>query len=840
MFYISADQVGDRIFHRYLDEKNEYHDIIKQFPIDLYVKTKKLNPNSFDIMGVPLGKVEFDNIHDANSFYREYKDIEEIYGQTNFIYQFLSKTYPDTIEFDINQIPIMFIDIECAYDNLGFPHPKQARQQIVSIACKMYSEDEYIVFGLKECSISDITYILCEDEKDLLIEFQKYWRTKNPAIVTGWNVESFDIPYIINRGKRILGNDFIKKFSFFHESLDKCIKEYDIDEKNVGYHIIGTSVLDYLPLYKKFHTGENLESYRLEVVAQFELNEGKLDYSEYTDFNDLYERNHDLFIEYNKKDVNLVYRLEKKVNYIFLTLIMSYIAKIRFEDIHSQVRFWDTYIYNELQKRNIQIPPNPKKERENIVGAFVKDPIPNLYEWIVTLDLVSLYPSIIRTFNLSPETIAAHWHEDITTIENYINMKKDLSFTKRNNVAVIANGSCYKRDKMGIFNELVTNMFKKRKEFQAKKKEAQKKLEHLKNDSADKNQIENMESLVSSYDAQQLAFKISINSLYGASASPYFRFNNRSIAEGITMTGQLIIRFISNSINRKMNQLLKTKDFDYIVFNDTDSAGINFKPLVDKMFSDKSDKNKIINFLDRVIDTHIQPFIKEEFAKLTEYLNAYENCLVMNREVIADRGLWRGKKNYILQVWDREGFRFTEPKLKMMGIETIKSSTPKIVRGSLEKAIKIILNDSEDKLQDFVSQVKRIFLKSSLEDIAFPRGITDIEKYQDENGNPKKGCPIHVRGSLLYNRLIKKYKVHGKHPAIANGMKVKYLYLKKENPTHEHVISFIDVLPIEFGLEQYVDYETQYDKAFITPLESFTKIIHWNTQETFTLNDFFS
>lgn len=847
-FYIYAEQVGNRIFHRYVDDQGKIkNEVVKSFPIELYVKTNRDKVDATGLMGEKLGKVEFEDIVEASGFVREYKDAQEIYGQTFFLYQFLSKTYPGTIEFDITQIPIMFLDLECAYDESGFPHPSRASQEILSIACKVNGDHPYVVFGSKPCNVSGIEYVECRDEEDLLRQFQQYWIKVNPAIVSGYNCIQFDLPYIINRSTNVMGEDFTKKYSCFHKNLDKCIQHYEINEKNSGVKVVGTTAIDFMELYKQFSSGPKLESYRLEVVAQQELGAGKVDYSEYDGLMGLYRDNYDLFITYNKMDTELVELMEKKLNFIFLALTMGYLGKVRFDDIYSQVRFWDTYIYNGLQSKNIQIPPTKHKPHQDIVGAFVKESVPGLYEWVVTMDLVSLYPSIIRTFNLSPETLVSEWSNDVSEVDEYIRMEKDLSFAKKKNVTVLANGSTYTREKQGIFTELVTDMFKKRKDYQGKKKAALRELETIDAEIANKGMTDelaernrHLQSQVATFDTQQLAFKRSLASLYGATANQYFRYNNRSIAEGITITGQLIIRFISERLNKKLNKMFKTENVDYAVGNDTDSCFITLKTLVDKMFPEKADTNKIINFLDKFVKTHISPFIADEYEQLAEYMNAYENCLTMNREVIADRGLFRGKKNYILQVWDKEGFRYAEPKLKMMGIETAKSSTPNIVRGSLEKAIKILLNKPEDDLYIFVAEFKKQFWQAPVSEIAFPRGISDLDKYSDENGNPKKGCPIHVRGALSYNNLLRKYKLTGTHPLIHNGNKIKFLYLKKENPSRQHVIAFFDELPKEFNLETYVDRDLQYDKTFLDPLKSFTDIINWKTEETMSLDSFFS
>jgi hypothetical protein len=265
----------------------------------------------------------------------------------------------------------------------------------------------------------------------------------------------------------------------------------------------------------------------------------------------------------------------------------------------------------------------------------------------------------------------------------------------------------------------------------------------------------------------------------------------------------------------------------------------SLKYIVDKMFLDKSDTHKILNFLDKFVKVHLEPFVAEKFEELCQYMNAYKNCLVMNREVIADRGIWRGKKNYILQVWDQEGYRYDTPKLKMMGVETVKSSTPGIVRGSLEQAINIILNKDEAQLQKFISAFKKKFWSAPISSIAFPRGVNDLDKWVDDSGNIKSGCPIHVRGSISYNNLIRKHKLTNTLPFINSANKIKFIYLKKENPSRQHVIAFLDELPHEFGLDDFIDKDTQFEKTFLGPCKSFTSIIGWNTEETFTLDDFF-
>lgn len=842
-FYTNVEQVGNRIFHRYVDDSGKAKtEVIKEFPISLFVKKK---PNSqaktVSLMGDPLMSVDFDSIGDAREFLKEYQDTQDIFGQTQFLYQFIAYRYSETISFDFSKIKILVIDIETAYDSTGFPTPDKANQPILAIGCKVLGEKTpFIVFGTKNNTVDNYySYVECNDEEHLLRSFQTYWREVSPNIVTGWNVEGFDIPYIINRCNRVMGEDFTKKFSPFHSSIEKCITPYEIKiQKIKSFDIVGICIIDYLILYKKYSTS-TLESYRLDVVARHELGIGKVDYSEYDGLMGLYEKNFELFCYYNYMDVKIIEDLENKLNFLFLLATVTYLGKSNYQDSMGVVRWWDVYIYNELLKKNIQIPPSKKaKDDTTIVGAYVKDPIPKLYSWIVTLDLTSLYPSIIMSFNLSPEKAYKTAIYELDKIDDLIDMKEDLSWIKDANVAMLANGATFKRDSQGILPELVSGMFSSRKAFKKHMLKATGELEEMKKSGLKSEDLKEKESEVATFSAKQQAYKISLNSLYGATANAYFRYNSRDISEGITMTGQLVIRYISKRLNVLLNNLFKTQNVDYVIFNDTDSAGLNLEYLVNKMFEDQSDKQKIVNFLDKFVQTHINPYLVQEFQRLADYLNAFQNRLSMNREVIADKGLWRGKKNYILQMYDKEGIRYTTPKMKMMGIETAKSSTPNIVRGSLEKAIKILLNGNEADLQDYVKKFKDEFFAASVQDIAFPRGVSDMDKWVSTNGTMLKGIPIHVRGSVVYNQLLKTIR-SGEYAPIKNGDKIKFVYLKTPNLAQSHVIAFLETLPPAFDLEKSIDKEMQFNKTFLEPLKSLANIVGWNTEKTNTLDMFF-
>jgi DNA polymerase elongation subunit (family B) len=344
-----------------------------------------------------------------------------------------------------------------------------------------------------------------------------------------------------------------------------------------------------------------------------------------------------------------------------------------------------------------------------------------------------------------------------------------------------------------------------------------------------------------SYEAMQLALKIALNSLYGAQANQHFRYYSTDIAEGITLTGQLTIQYISNAINEFMNSKLGTVGVDYVIANDTDSAYIRLDELVERIVPKDTPTQKVVDFIDKFASVALEPMLSKKFSELADYVNALENKMHMKREAIADRGIWRAKKNYILQVYDNEGIRYNEPKLKTVGIETARSSTPEIVRNALEKSLTILLNGTEEEIQKFVKEFKEVFMNSSIEEIAFPRGVSDIDKWVDLSGREKwkTGAPIHVKASIVYNDKLRTSGLHKRYPLIKNGDKIKFVYLKTPNPVRNNAIAFTDFLPPEFQLDSYVDRELQFEKTFLEPLRSFTEIMGWHTEKINTITGFF-
>jgi DNA polymerase elongation subunit (family B) len=501
------------------------------------------------------------------------------------------------------------------------------------------------------------------------------------------------------------------------------------------------------------------------------------------------------------------------------------------------VKYWETIIYNFLKKQNIQTPPQKLKQTKthSIVGAYVKEPIVGKHDWVMSFDLNSLYPHLIMQFNISPETIIKGGQRMDVTIQNMLDGESDLSQLKKSNRTVAPNGVMFKRDKQGFLPELMETFYDERKMWKKKMIEYQIEKESCKEPKRKKE----LESLIKrAYNNQQVR-KIALNSAYGALANQYFAFFDPNLAEAITMSGQLVIKVAEKTINNWMNNVLKTEDEDYVIAMDTDSVYITFDKLVSQVFPENTDKDKIINFLDTIGREKVEGILSKGYDELADYTNAFQQKMEMGREVIADRGIWTAKKRYILNVFDSEGVRFEEPKLKMMGIETAKSSTPEWVRGRLTDAFKVVMNGTEQELWDFVETARKDFRNLPVEKMSSPRGCNNLEQYSDPTSIYSKGTPIHVRGALLYNHQLKKLNIDKRYENIRSGNKILFTYLKLPNKMNENVISYSNVLPKEFDLQNYIDYDKQFDKSFIEPLNAVISKIGWNVEPVASLDSFF-
>jgi len=831
-FYTNVQLIGNQFLVRGVENGKRYAHRDEFFPT-LFVRSKKKTKYK-TLNGTPVDAVKPGTVRDCRDFFKKYDEVEgfEIYGNDRYIYQYISEKYPeDEVKFDISQIKLVTLDIEVKSEN-GFPDVESAAEEILLISIQDYNTKQIRTWGQGQFNNKqeNVIYKGFNSEYELLNDFINWWMIEEntPEVITGWNIELYDIPYLTRRLDRVLGDKLKKRFSPWGLVTEDEI--YIAGRKHITYDVGGITQLDYLNLYKKF-TYKAQESYRLDYIASVELGQKKLDHSEFDTFKDFYTKGWQKFVEYNIIDVELVDRLEDKMKLIELALTMAYDAKVNYEDVFYQVRMWDTIIYNYLKKRNIVIPPKNRSDKsDKYAGAYVKEPIPGKYDWVVSFDLNSLYPHLIMQYNISPETLLDTRHPSVTVDKI---LTEDITFEMYKDNAVCANGAMYRKDVRGFLPELMEKMYNERVIFKKRMITAKKKYE--------KTPTKNLEKEIARCNNIQMAKKISLNSAYGAIGNQYFRYYKLANAEAITLSGQVSIRWIENRMNKYLNKILKTENEDYVIASDTDSIYLNLGPLVETVYKGRETTNQsIVSFLNKICEMEFEKYITSSYETLANYVNAYDQKMFMKRENIAERGIWTAKKRYILNVWDSEGVRYEEPKLKMMGIEAVKSSTPAPCRTLIKNALKLMMNGTEEDVIDFIDKSRKEFRKLPPEDIAFPRTASNVQKYKATSTIYAKGTPIHIRGALLFNHYIKTKKLDNKYSLISNGEKVKFLYLQKPNVIQENVISFIQDFPRELGLEKYVDYDLQFDKSFVEPLKAILDAIGWNVEKTVNLELFFS
>ena len=828
-FYTNVNLIGNNLLYIGYEDGQRIQRKFKFSPT-LYVVSNQITEYK-TLDGRYAKPIRFDTVGQARDFKDKYKDVEnfEVHGYDRFLYQYISEEFSNEVDYDIKTLKITSLDIEVACEN-GFPNVRECAEQLLAITVQDYQTRKLKVFATRDYhnTRKDVDFIYCDDEKHLLQCFLAYWQTDFPDVLTGWNVELYDVPYICGRLERLFGEKELKMMSPWG-----MVKSEEIEIKgrtNILYNLMGINVLDYMDLYKKF-TYTNQESYRLDHIAFVELGQKKLDHSEYENFKDFYTKDWQKFIDYNIKDVELVLQLEDKMKLLELAVALAYDAKVNLKDVYYQVRMWDTLIYNFLKERNVVVPPAKRSNKdEKYAGAYVKEPIPGKYEWVVSFDLNSLYPHLIMQYNISPETLWESRHPS-ANVERLLNQtdKIDPQF------ATCANGAQYRKDIHGFLPEMMQKIYDER--VQSKKLMLMAKQEYEKAPTKD------LEKSISKYNNIQMARKIQLNSAYGAIGNQYFRYYNLRNAEAITLSGQVSIRWIENKVNGYLNKLLNSNEKDYVIASDTDSIYICLDDLVTKVYGDKEvSQEKVVDFLDKACKEKIEPFIDRSYTELAEYTNAYEQKMFMKRENIAARGIWTAKKRYILNVWDSEGVRYNQPKLKMMGIEAVKSSTPMPCRKAIKDALNIMMTGEQDELIKFIDDFKKEFYSLPPEDIAFPRSVNGLRKFKSDTDVYSKGCPLHVRGSLLYNFYVSKKKLENKYPLIQEGEKIKYIYMKvgRTNYTGENVLSFLNTFPRELGLEECIDHKISFKKSFLDPLQIITNVIGWDTEKKSSLEFLFT
>lgn len=868
-YYTNVCRSGNYIFVREVRD-GKRRKFKKEYKPTLYIPTTRESTlHAPD--GTPVEPTQPGTMQECYQFLQKYKGVDNfrVYGNTGYEYAYINETYPTHIDYKWNELVICNLDIEVESAH-GFSEAKDALNEVQAITMKCSTDGIFHVFSCQpfdaviyneEHKDTEIQYHYCTDELDLFDKFLDLWETLEPDIVTGWNIRMYDIPYLINRISRIMSSDDAKRLSPWNQIRESTVNIFNKAE--VVYDVVGLCVLDYLLIYRK-NVLEPRESYRLDYIAEVELKERKLDYSEYGTLQELYEKDFKKFIEYNIHDVRLVDRIDAKRKLIELQLIVAYHAHVNFVDVLSQVRTWDTLICNHLLAQGVVIPQKTDTDKEaQFTGAFVMKPSIGMHEWIASFDVQSLYPMIMRTLNMGMETKLAlkELTPEMRKYQNYINgnlmiaddegkmnvntraitgaagITDDLiAHFQEEDVAVGTNAVFYHRETKSFYSVMIEELFQNRLEYKAKLKKAKKELSECQ----DPTRKTELETEVSIYDLKQHATKILLNSLYGAMGNQYFRFFDVKNAEAVTTTGQFIIQYIGQGIDAYLNKKLNCDPPQkFVVYSDTDSVYVTLKTVVDKFHPTGTIMEKV-DFVDTLCKEAIQKEINRLFRLLTErYLNGVGEYLLMNREVIGDKGIWTAKKRYLVNVRDKEGIRKDPAELKYMGVEIAKSSVPKFCRDAMKEAVTIVMEQDQQTLFKYVMDTKKRFKEQRIEDVSFPRSVNGLEKYGNSKTVYIKGTPFHTKGALFYNYLIDKYNLEGKYPKIKDGEKMKFFYLLEPNSINVNAMAFLTTMPKEFEMHQYIDWETMWEKSFVEPLMLILNAIGWDTQPRASLSAIF-
>lgn len=859
--YITVHKDKNNIYCKYIDGTVIKHTFDKSYVPILWEEKQDAAYAASSYVSFynrkPCQPVKFKNLFD---FYQASPDLHGNRNVvTSYIYDIFYKNNTNPLPVELKDLTYGSLDIEVLSES-GFPDPEKADWPISSVAIILNRNNvvsvqnkntftKFVYLNTELCSVQQLeklqqninhnfNIIFCENEKNLLSLITG--RIASLDILTGWNSNGFDIPYLINRAEK-LG---IKKESFSPFNIVQKTERQVKNTRYTNYEIFGVSCLDYMELFKKFgYVYGPQDSYKLDNIANVVLGKKKLSYSEYGNLYDLFKNDLVTYLKYNYRDAELVFEMQEKLQYIDIAMGIAYKAGTNYVDSLATVPVWDAMINKELMNAGV-IPP-PKKDMseehsESYEGGYVKEPLKGVFKDIISFDIGSLYPNIIVNLNMSPETIHPNLkiqypsidemikesfnqydtnNKDLDIKLNYIRSATGCVFTvpTYNAASGLARGGTYSNKgvpDLGIIPFILQKFISERALIKQNIKSA---------DLQNKEYIQKLEN-------KQHVIKILMNSLYGAYANKYFRYYNRDIAESITMTGQLIIRALEAYINTYTNFNLETEsEKDFVIASDTDSIYLHAEDLLKNPHG-----SLFFNDLDAIIKYITEDIFPLSLAHLAYHwlypqnygnnAHSYKQLLkfTLNPEVYAESGCWTAAKNYFLRVLWKNGKYLPRPEMKIMGLSSIKSSTPLFLRNNFENVYDVALTEGRDGIEQIRQMLYDLFKDLDETQIAVSVSVNNLEKYYDPVKIYTKGTPIHVRAALLYNHHIEKNKLTGKYRKISSGDKMKYIFLKLPNPIHEDVIGFPDILPPELGLHSYMDYDIQFTKGFDNPMNIMT------------------
>jgi len=741
--------------------------------------------------------------------------------------------YPDSDDISTDH-RILYYDIEVEVTD-GFPEPTKADNKITSIAFQTSHDGKsyvYILGNRKDEQKSGALVRFFKNEADLLQEFLRFWLDVKPTIISGWNIDQFDTPYLYNRITKVFNEDFANALS--------PIQQVRYNQNKKKYRIAGVSSLDYIELYRKF-TYVQRSSYRLDVIGQIEVNMGKVEYEGTLD--QLLENDIDKFIEYNLVDVKIVVALEEKLKLIDLARSVAHLGRIPYEEVYFSSRYIEGAMLTYLRKLDL-VAPSKRHDASyddsagRFSGAYVKDPNPGRYEWVYDLDLTSMYPSTIMTLNISPETKIgklAGWdaeqfiREEQKEYSFYRGKKKIRTFStgelkdffNKNEVSVASNGVVYDKSKRGIIPAILEKWFDERVEYKNLSKKYGK---------------EGDDKLHQYFDRRQYVQKILLNSFYGVLGLTVFRFYDIDNAEATTTTGVKLIQFTEKVTNSYYNKILGT-DKDYCIYTDTDSVFYSALPLVEKRYPDadvKDDKFMTEQILN--IASEVQDYINKSYVYFAKKFTNIEgeHRFDIKQEVIAKSAFWVTKKRYGQWIINDGGLECE--KLDVKGLDIVRSSFPPAFRDFMTKVLKAILhNIDKDRIDEFILDFKKSLEKHELDTIALPSGVKGVKKYKGAKSkknifsDTKSGTPAHVKASLAYNDLLVHFKATHLEP-IRNASKIKWVYLKN-NPLQLDALAYKgydDPKEVMDFIVQYIDRDKIFDRALSKKIQMFYDALTWD------------
>jgi DNA polymerase elongation subunit (family B) len=727
---------------------------------------------------------------------------------------------------------IFTFDIEVEMDS-GRPEPSKAENEITSIALHdSVTDDRWVLILDKQSLIKDsvdgnTTILSFKTERELLIKFLNIYNAISPTIITGWNIDNFDVPYLYNRLKRLFGDRTAGKLS--------PIGIVDYHTYRDRYYIAGVSAMDYLFLYRKFTMSE-LENYKLDTIGKKEVNMGKIEYEGSLD--KLFNTNLEKFIEYNLRDIDIVIALDKKLQYIDLARSICHAGCVPYDEISYSSIYLEGAILADLKKDKMVTTNKPKRiskfgeDEDTFIGAFVKDPIVGKYKWIYDLDLTSLYPSIIMSLNISPETKLSkiiNWDIELYTkgkLETLtfnngksMSLKNFKQYITEANLSVSSNGVLYTKGELGVIPRILDKWFSKRVEYRKLESEFGKKGDMEK---------------YNFYNKRQTTQKILLNSLYGVLGLQSFRFFDIDNAEAVTTTGRDIILNTAKMINIKYNKELNVQGSDHTIYIDTDSCFFSAVPLLDKRYPNwkELDDNSIANLVDAIAG-EMQNFVNSFYDIFCDKVfNIQNHRFQIKKEFISKAGIWLAKKRYAQWIISNNGVPMD--KLDVKGLDVVRSSFPPAFRKFMaEILMDILIDKSIEFLSDKISDFRKKLPELGLQNIAKNTSVKEMSKYKIDNTQLFKfpaACPAHVKATIAYNQLLKHFKCGYKYEPFKDGSKVKWVYLKN-NPYGLDGLAFNgdneDPPKIIEFLNQYTDYDKIFERELLSKFQDIFDLMKW-------------